>query len=55
MKIRYLLIGLFAFAAYAYASNEDYKANQMEHAHACQMIKMGAWPKNVDMTCGEAK
>lgn len=55
MKLRYLLIGLLAFGAYAYASNEDYHAAKMEHTHACQMIALGAWPKNVDESCGVGK
>lgn len=44
VKIRYILVAIFLFAAYAYVSNDDYNSAQLEHQHACEMVKAGAWP-----------
>lgn len=39
-----LLVLVFALGSIIWASNEDYKAEQREHAHACELVKLGAWP-----------
>jgi hypothetical protein len=49
--IRAILLIALVIGAYAYASNNDYKAAQVEHEHACEMIHAGAWPLSVDPSC----
>lgn len=46
---------IFGFSILICASTEDFKSEQLEQSHYCDMVAEGVWPNFKQLDCGETK